>query len=248
MDTRHLPIGWQPFRVIDEEQDVTAMATGFLRSRRGSGFHSICDVVEFAGQILEGLEIMHSRGTTHQNSLTETFTICGLDSKSPISGSQKSKAEILVGVAYSPASRSVQDAEDKPEAAINSDHWESEVVLDDVSCDLFKTEFFMIGDVFRRLYDKFCMVGCLEPLIASMTHPAPNERPTAAQALQLWKTIHWGITSAGRQLEPRSTSKPPVPHPVEVSPSTIRETDQRLLETDADNTLFMCCGPFFSTF
>ncbi|TFY77662.1 hypothetical protein EWM64_g6350 [Hericium alpestre] len=61
---------------------------------------------------------------------------------------------------------------------------------DDVPYDPFKVDIFILGNMFRQeLYEKYGNLGFMLPIIEAMTQYDPEERPSAQQALDQWRTI-----------------------------------------------------------
>jgi len=80
----------------------------------------------------------------------------------------------------------------EPKLIVGDDGRDQEVpeLSETVPYDPFEVDVFIIGNLLRRyFYDVFSNVDFLVPLFTSMVKQNPSERPSAAEALEQWKSI-----------------------------------------------------------
>ncbi|KAH9003433.1 kinase-like domain-containing protein [Lactarius hatsudake] len=205
----------------DADDSISYIVMPFLRLVDEPPFYAIDEILDFADQILEGLVFMHSKGVAHRDCSPKNIMMDATNMYPrgfhPVRGRYlpdlSAHAPVIprsdVGVKYyfvdygissyfSPGSQA------RLVLGLEGRDQDVPELSDEVPYDPFKVDIFTIGNVFRQTFcDKYSNCGFFTPLVELMMQDDPADRPSAAQALQQWRSIRDRVMFLHRRWRPR---------------------------------------------
>ncbi|KAI9438640.1 kinase-like domain-containing protein [Lactarius indigo] len=205
----------------DADGSISYIVMPFLRLVDEPPFYAIDEILDFADQLLEGLVFMHSKGVAHRDCSPKNIMMDATNMyprgfhpvRSRYLPDLSAYAPVIprsdVGVKYyfvdygissyfSPGSQA--------RLVLGLDGRDQDVpeLSDEVPYDPFKVDIFTIGNVFRQTFcDRYSNCGFFTPLVELMMQSDPADRPSAAQALQQWRSIRDRVMFLHRRWRPR---------------------------------------------
>ncbi|KAI0733407.1 kinase-like domain-containing protein [Fomitopsis betulina] len=201
----------------DEENGyITYLVMPLLRHIDDPPIEAVGDVVDFVDQLLEGLAFLHKNGVAHRDCSYANLMMSTKIEKlgrgihfwgrpgDALSGSQRTYYFIDFGLSVH-----VENPNCRVLVLGNEGHDRAPPELrtgNRIPYDPYKLDVFLVGNVFRRLLlDRYLGLASLVPLADAMTRTDPAERPSAVEALDVWRQIRsqTGTAPWRRQLQMR---------------------------------------------
>jgi len=209
-----------------DNTSISYLVMPFLRLTDSPLFGRVEEVLDFVGQLLEGLVFMHSQGVAHRDCSLKNILMDAADMfpqgfhpvqdilLPDLSDAAPIIPRLDVGVRYYFVDYGISSyfpAGSQRELVIGRAGRDQDVpeLSDTVPYDPFKVDIFTIGNVLRtELQDSYSNLGFFTPLIEYMTPRDPSSRPTAEQALQRWRTLRGRINPIHRYWRARERREP----------------------------------------
>ncbi|VDB85820.1 unnamed protein product [Peniophora sp. CBMAI 1063] len=209
----------------DVDPAISYIIMPFLRPYDWPAPECVVDCLDFVTQYLEGLVFQHEMGVAHRDCSEKNLLMDASalyphghhpinldftpDLKSPVRPLSRSKHSVRY--CYVDFGISSYFPPGTPSTLVTGIFGRNQNVpelSETVPYDPFKVDIFSVGQVFEEAFAKpYSNVKFLNPLIKAMTALDPSARPTAAQALDLWKTMSKpGRYGRALRLKPRKES------------------------------------------
>ncbi|OJT09380.1 hypothetical protein TRAPUB_14162 [Trametes pubescens] len=188
----------------------------YLRYIDHPPFELVEDMMECGETILEGLFFLHDNGVAHRDCAYKNIMMDASAmfpqgfhpmkelSLPDISGSAPILHRVDVPIRYYFIDFGISSrfaTNQGPTLVLGTQGLDDEVpeLSDTVPYDPFKTDIFIIGNVFRQQFlQVYSNADLLTPLVQRMVNRDPNLRPSASEALREWKAIRRRVSSVQR--------------------------------------------------
>ncbi|KAH9920914.1 kinase-like domain-containing protein [Fomitopsis serialis] len=204
--------------LFEDNKDASRsyMVTPFLRDFDDPLFDCVNDVLDLGEQYLEGLVFLHRSGVAHRDCTNANMMMDAgplyprgfhpllgeflPDGKTGTWPNSRTRCPVKYYFIDFGISRYFPpDVQSKLVIGGDGRDQEPPELSDDIPYDPFKLDVFILGNFLRKnFYDRFSNVEFMRPIWEAMTRANPDERPSAADALQQWQRMRKAVSYCHR--------------------------------------------------
>lgn len=204
-----------------DNETMSYMVMPLLRNADNPSFQYVKEIIDFVDQILEGLVFLHEKRVAHRDCVLhnilmdpgamypEGFHPVETAYKRDYSGIAVYLPRSAVGVKYYIADFGISSYipdETRPPLVYGTSGRDQEApeLSKTVPYNPFMLDIFIIGNMFREKFcDKFTNAEFLRPLADYMTSIDPGTRPSAEEALLMWRELREEVFTVNKEWRPR---------------------------------------------